>query len=422
MIRRTSDRLHRTRTVPTLIACLAVAATTFAGGAALPQVAQGVQLLPQSWGLDRIDQHASGLDGQYRFAATGAGVHVFVVDSGIRSTHVDLAGRVDTTDALTLVDDGLGTEDCTGHGTAAAAAVGGTLSGVAKGVILHPVRVVGCSGEPTGADLAAAVDWATETYLAHQKGKQTKRWQAVGLLSMPLPQYISRVALNQALTRSIAAGLTWVAPAGDRATDACNPLQAVLGVSGVIVVGATDVTDRLASSSNTGACVDLVAPGVDLMLPSAAGDTTMARADGTSYAAAQVAGVAALLLAGSPDATPGQIERALAAWGTDLTAGHLVYSYFGGDGIDEPPVPWTTVNCRMQQRDCVFDASGSFDDGSIVSYSWDFGDGDTTTHKGASTRHKYQVAGDLFTVTLTVTDDAGQTASVPVTAVLTYLP
>ena len=268
----------------------------------------------------------------------------------------------------------------------------------------------------------AAVDWATETYLAHQKGKQADRWRAVGLLSATLPQSMPRVALNQALIRSIEAGLTWVAPAGDRSLDACGPLQPVLALPEVIVVGATDIGDRTASFSNTGACVDLVAPGTDLTLPSAAGDTTMARADGTALAAAHVAGAAALLLESAPDATPGQVQRVLTAWGTATSAGRLAYSFFAGDGVDEAPVPWVVATCRIQQRDCVLDAAGSFDDGTIVSYTWDFGDGETSTHKGDSTRHKYTLDGNGFTGTLTVTDDAGQSASVPFEAVLGYQP
>ncbi len=424
MIRRTSHRFRSPRVhalpVAVPVACAVLVSLALGVFAAGPAAAQSIQLLPQSWGLDRIDQHPTTLDGQYHYAATGAGVHVFVVDSGIRSTHVDLAGRVDTANAFTTITDGLGTEDCTGHGTAVAAAVGGVLSGVAKGVVLHPVRVKGCSGDPTSADLAAAVDWVTETFLAHQKGKASGRWKAVGVLSTNLSTTMPRVILNQALTRSIEAGLTWVAPAGDRATDACGMLQPVLALPAVIVVGATDLGDRLATFSNTGSCVDLVAPGVGLNLPSAASDTARSPADGTALAAAHVAGTAALLLEQFPDATPGQVERTLTAWSTDTAAGHLVYSYFVGDGLDRPPVPWLVATCRLQQRDCVFDASGSFDDHAMVSYDWDFGDGDTTTHKGDSIHHKYGPEADTFTVTLTVTDDAGQTASRSVNVVLGY--
>lgn len=387
-----------------------------------PAAAQAVQILPQSWGLDRIDQRSATLDGLYHYAATGQGVHLFVVDSGIRSTHVDLVGRVDTADSFTTIDDGNGTEDCSGHGTAVAGAAGGSLSGVAKGVVLHPVRVRGCTGDPAMEDVVAAIDWATDTYLAHQKGKPSERWQAVGLLSVTLPAATSRVAINQALTRSIAAGLTWIAPAGDRAIDACSPLQAVLGVPQVIVVGASDSSDQLASFSNSGSCVDLLAPGVELTMPAAAGDTAMASADGTALAAAHVAGVAALYLETSPDATPAQVERALTAWATDTPAGRLVYSYFGGDGVDEPPVPWIAATCRIQQRDCVLEGSGSVDDGAIVSYAWDFGDGEVASSKSTRTRHKYGGTDEQFTVTLTVTDDAGQARSISRVVNLGYVP
>jgi hypothetical protein len=148
----------------------------------------------------------------------------------------------------------------------------------------------------------------------------------------------------------------------------------------------------------------------------------MALASGTGLAAAHVAGAAALLLESAPEATPGQVQRVLAAWGTGTSAGLLVYSFFAGDGVDEPPVPWVEATCRFQQHDCVFEASGSFDDGTIASYSWDFGDGETSTGKGDSTRHKYPADADLFTVTLTVTDDAGQQGSIDLQVALTYVP
>lgn len=95
---------------------------------------------PVTWGLDRVDQRDLPLNNVYDYSRTGAGVTVYVVDSGIRSTHAEFGGRV--AGGFTAINDGNGTGDCHGHGTHVAGTVGSAAYGVAKGVRLVPV---GCS-------------------------------------------------------------------------------------------------------------------------------------------------------------------------------------------------------------------------------------------------------------------------------------
>ena len=410
------SRLARLSLLATFLGALALAVTAPAARAAGP-LGTATQIAPPSWGLDRIDQRSATLDGLYRYAGDGTGVHVFVIGTGIRSTHVDLGGRVDTADAFTTIDDGLGTEDCNGHGTGVADIVAGTLYGVAKGVTLHPVRVAGCGGTATAADAATAVDWVTETYLAHQKGKPASRWRAV--IDLGLSFSGTATGLNQAIYRAMDAGVTVVAGAGEAGADKCQPLQPVLSVPEAIVVGAMGPSGARASSSNFGACVDLFAPGVDVPAATAAGDTSQGLLSGTGAAAAYVTGVAALYLEAHPDANPGEVQRALTAYATagavsDPGAGspdRLLYSFFLGDGIDEPPVAAFDASCHLDQGGCAFDAGASLDDEGIASYAWDFGDGDSVVKGRATVHHKYHGPPASVTVTLTVTDTAGQTAS-----------
>ncbi|MDQ3950856.1 MAG: S8 family peptidase, partial [Gemmatimonadota bacterium] len=116
-----------------------------------------------TWGLDRSDQRALPLSGTYTYTPTGAGVTVYIIDTGIRFDHSEFGGQAASGyDAV----DGGSADDCNGHGTHVAGTVGGTAYGVAKDVKLVAVRVLNCAGSGTTSGVIAGIDWVTNNHLA----------------------------------------------------------------------------------------------------------------------------------------------------------------------------------------------------------------------------------------------------------------
>jgi subtilisin family serine protease len=244
------------------------------------------------WGLDRIDQRDRPLSATYSYTTTGAGVNVYIIDTGIRRTHTQFGGRAFS--GFSAINDGRGTNDCHGHGTHVAGTVGGSTYGVAKGVRLFAVRVLSCGGSGSTSGVIAGVDWVTANHVEP------------AVANMSLGGGISN-ALDTAVRNSIAAGVTYSIAAGNSSINASNTSPA--RVSEAITVGSSTSSDARSSFSNYGSVVDIFAPGSSILSAWYTNNSASRTLSGTSMAAPHVAGVAARYLQSTPNASPAQVRN-----------------------------------------------------------------------------------------------------------------
>ncbi|NOT87921.1 MAG: S8 family peptidase [Lysobacter sp.] len=284
-----------------------------------------------TWGLDRVDQRNLPLSTTYTYNTTAAGVHAYIIDTGMLATHNEFTGRVGNGfDAV-----GGGTNDCNGHGTHVAGTVGGTTYGVAKGVTLHPVRVLDCGGSGTWAGVIAGIDWVAANRVL----------PAVANMSLGGG---ANAAVDTAVANLSNANVTVVVAAGNGGVDACGTSPA--RAPAAITVGATDANDARSiwtggQSSSWGACLDIFAPGTAITSAWLTGTAATNTLNGTSMASPHVAGAAALHLASNPSATPAQVTTALINASTPNVVtnpgtgspNRLLYTLGGGGGGGTPP-------------------------------------------------------------------------------------
>ncbi|MFC0526856.1 S8 family serine peptidase [Phytohabitans kaempferiae] len=254
-----------------------------------------------SWGLDRIDQQWQPLDRSYTYPNTASNVRAYVIDSGIRISHEQFEGRA-SYGVDTVPDDGDEVaDDCYGHGTHVAGTLGGRDYGVAKGVQLVAVQVFGCTNLGRTSDIIAGVEWVTANAIKP------------AVANMSLGGGIDP-ALDAAVQASINSGITYVISAGNGDAqgyplNSCNVSPA--RVPAAITVSGTDEADFRMSWANNGSCVDIFAPGNNIVSAINTSDTATARATGTSMSSPHVAGAAAMVLAANPALSPQQVRNTI---------------------------------------------------------------------------------------------------------------
>lgn len=235
--------------------------------------------------MNRISQRGLPIRDTYFYdSKAGEGVEVYVLDTGIRLTHSEFGGRAWWGTSFVGGND---RGDPNGHGTHVAAIVAGYKFGVAKRARVIAVRVLDADSKGAWSTVMKGVEWACKSIKS--RGKPA-------VINMSISGSKSD-ALNSMINGAIKNYIHVVVAAGNNGQDACNYSPA--SATYAITVGSTDIDDRISSFSNHGKCVDILAPGGNVLSAWTGHDRAYASDSGTSMAAPHVAGVKALLLARS---------------------------------------------------------------------------------------------------------------------------
>ena len=264
------------------------------------------------WGVDRVD---ADLAWGSRPTQAGAGIKVMVIDTGVDQDHPDLAAN--TEGGWDFVNGDNNPDDDNGHGSHVAGTIAGVdntigVIGVAPGADLYAAKVLNRRGSGWLSDVAAGIDLA--------------RTSGMHIANMSLGSSSGAATLETACNAAAGAGVLLVAAAGNSGDT--NLTDTELGYPAAydacVAVGATDSSDQVADFSNSGAFVDLSAPGVNI--PSTFKDGQYKTYSGTSMASPHVAGMAALLLElGIPENET--LRSQLEAQVRDLAPGGDDYGY-----------------------------------------------------------------------------------------------
>lgn len=276
------------------------------------------------WGLARIshrDRLNLGNFNKYLYDSEGGkGVTSYVIDTGVNVNHVEFDGRAKWGKTIPLNDADI---DGNGHGTHCAGTIASKHYGIAKKANVVAVKVLKSDGSGTMSDVIKGVEYAAQAHL--KESKENKKFKG-STANMSLGGGKSP-ALDLAVDAAVTAGIHFAVAAGNENQDACNTSPA--SSEKAITVGASTLSDDRAYFSNWGKCVDLFAPGLNI-LSTYTGDSNRETAtlSGTSMASPHVAGLLTYFLSLQPDSdsefydaskhpvTPAQLKKKLIAYST----------------------------------------------------------------------------------------------------------
>ncbi|KAK5869948.1 hypothetical protein PBY51_024622 [Eleginops maclovinus] len=278
------------------------------------------------WNLQRLMQPHGGSseNASYRPPNNGGMAEVFLLDGSVQSSHREIEGRVFITDFNNVPEeDGVRVHrqasQCDSHGTHIAGVVSGSDSGVARGAGVKLVHVLNCQGKGAVSGALAGIEYIQATL-------QARPMDAVVVL-LPFIGGFSR-SLNAACREMVAKGAVVIAAAGNYRDDAC--LYSPASEPEVITVGAVNSVDQLmsqgAGGTSFGRCVDLFAPGDDIVSASSDCSTCFTSQSGTSQAAAHAAGIAAVILSSNQKVSPVQVLQMMMHYSISNTINFLSLS------------------------------------------------------------------------------------------------
>lgn len=294
------------------------------------------------WGLARIshrDKLSLGSFNKYLYDSEGGeGVTAYVVDTGVNIEHENFEGRAVWGKTIPYNDEDI---DGNGHGTHCAGTIGSVTYGVAKKADIVAVKVLRSNGSGSMSDVVKGVDYVANDHLKNGKNRKASTANmSLGGGNSP--------TLDMAVNAAVEAGIHFAVAAGNEDQDACNSSPA--SAANPITVGASTLSDDRAYFSNWGKCVDLFAPGLNILSTYIGSTSATAVLSGTSMASPHVCGLLTYFLSLQPDSdsafsegkieiTPSFMKAKLLEYGTkdvlsDIDANTPNVLIFNGAGED----------------------------------------------------------------------------------------
>lgn len=324
-----------------------------------------------TWGLARVSHReplSLGSFNQYLYDNDGGeGVTAYVIDTGVNVNHDEFNGRAVWGSTIPTGDPD---SDDNGHGTHCAGTIGSAAYGVAKKADIVAVKVLRSNGSGTMSDVVKGVEFAAKSHQAAVKA--AKKGFKGSAANMSLGGGKSP-ALDLAVNAAVKMGLNFAVAAGNENQDACNTSPA--SAENAITVGASTISDSRAYFSNYGKCVDIFAPGLNILSTYIGSTQASATLSGTSMASPHIAGLLAYYLSLQPSAdsefftaadsiTPAQLKKNLIAYGSkgllsDIPAdtpnilafngaGHNISDFWGANVISESTITPSTIKHKFE--------------------------------------------------------------------------